>query len=216
MILIDCIKCYFKVLDRIWLLLLAFWIPVDILVVLFEPLTVVAGLSWMFLCPAIAFAAYEAMKGESHGLRYYLGECGKYFGMTFVFGFVFGLIVLGLSFLLIIPGVLGFVYLQFMTDAGYNLGLTECGPALKKSFRLVKGNLWTTVFFQFVIFCVCFVVYIVPCLFLDLDENGAGSFLTLLFLQIWFDLLYLFWQVCGRVWFLRLVRLDLAGTRNGQ
>ena len=44
MILIDCIKCYFKVLDRIWLLLLAFWIPVDILVVLFEPLTVVAGL----------------------------------------------------------------------------------------------------------------------------------------------------------------------------
>ena len=216
MILIDCIKCYFKVLDRIWLLLMAFWIPVDVLVVLFEPLTTVVGISWVFLCPAVAFATYEAMKGESHGFGYYLGKCGTYFGMTFVFGLVFGLIVLGLSLLLIIPGILGFAYLQFMNDAGYNLGLTECGAALKKSYRLVKGNLWTTVFFQFVIFCVCTVVFLIPCFFIDLDENGAGSFLALLFIQVWFDLVYLFWQVCGRVWFLRLVRIDLARARNGE
>lgn len=210
MILIDCVKSYFKVLDRIWLLLLAFWIPVDILVVLFEPLTAVAGITWMFLCPAIAFATYDAMKGESHGFRHYLRKCGECFGMTFVFGLVFGLIVLGLGLFLIVPGVLGFLYLQFMNDAGYNLGLTDCGPALKRSFRLVKGNLWTTAFFQIVIFCACAVVFLVPCFTLDLDENGAGSFLTLLFLQVWFDLVYLFWQVCGRVWFLRLVRIDLA------
>ena len=212
MILIDCVKSYFKVLDRIWLLLLAFWIPVDILVVLFEPLTAVTGMTWMFLCPAIAFAAYDAMKGESHGFRHYLRKCGEYFGMTFVFGLVFGLIVLGLGLFLIVPGILGFIYFQFMNDVGYNLGLTDCGPALKKSFRLVKGNLWTTAFFQFVIFCACAVVSLVPCFTLDLDENGAGSFLTLLFIQVWFDLVYLFWQVCGRVWFLRLVRIDLAGA----
>ena len=75
---------------------------------------------------------------------------GRLFGVNLLTGFL----LLGLALLLLVPALIGYVYVLFACEAAILLNLSG-GAAIRESYRVINGHWWATVGYVFRILLDC-------------------------------------------------------------
>ena len=208
--IIDSFKFYFRVLWRLFPLLLSVFVPVAWLGERFPGLSTFWTLIFIIALPAVYFATYDCIDGRKRTF-------GQYVKLTFAnylwfhgSNIFFGLIVIPLLLLGILPGLIAWVYLQFTTDFVYREGVRDCVAVLKESWKLVKGHWWVTMWYDAVCLFLALIMYFgvgiaIECC-LDIGEDDLPFWLNV-GISVLFHLMTVFVVVAGRVWFVRLSKM---------
>ena len=149
----------------------------------------------------------------------YVKQALKLWGRLLVVNLLTGLLLWGLAFLLLVPALIGYVYVLFACEAAILLNLSG-GAAIRESYRVIKGRWWATVGYVFV---ACLIVAglmavpavltgiasgIVETLTEDVEELSRIGSMIVFGLDVaydWFcDVASDFFTVSGVIWFLRL------------
>lgn len=109
---------------------------------------------------AVAFVVERSLVGENIGFRQALRKAVSRWGSMIWVNIIAGLIVLGLTLLLIVPGIIWYVYYTFVA---YAVVLRGKGgkTALDYSKSLVKGNWWRVFGISLLFAILSFLTYIV-------------------------------------------------------
>ena len=149
---------------------------------------------------AVAFVVEHSLRGENIGYRQALRQSFSRWGSVIGTGILAGLIIFGLTLLLIVPGIIWGVYYLFIV---YIVALRGQGgkKALDYSKSLVKGRWWR-------VFGVFFVVGLLTFVFILIVDLPFGfmpvNFLTDVLSGILADIVWSFFTIATVLFFLNL------------
>lgn len=149
----------------------------------------------------------------------YLKQGFKLWGRLLVVNLLTGLLLWGLAILLLVPALIGYVYVLFACEAAVLLNLSG-GAAIRESYRVIKGHWWATVGYGLITALIIIGLMVVPVVMTecasgivealteDVEElSKIGSMISfgLEVVGEWLcDLAVVFGSVSGVIWFLRL------------
>ena len=167
----------------------------------------------------IVLATRDWRNGRMGNWGGYFKQGFKLWGRLFGVNLLTGFLLLGLALLLLVPALIGYVYVLFACEAAILLNLSG-GAAIRESYRVINGHWWATVGYVFV---ACLIVAglsavpavltgiasgIVETLTEDVEELSRIGSMIVFGLDVaydWFcDVASDFCAVSGVIWFLRL------------
>ena len=230
-------KCYWPLLWRLLPILLIIYIPCAILSACYS--TFVLGDAENFAALAksyrfdrildnvigilaltpIVLATRDWRNGRTGNWGEYFKQGFKLWGRLLVVNLLTGLLLWGLAFLLLVPALIGYVYVAFACEAAVLLNLSG-SAAIRESYRVIKGHWWATVGYGLIAVLIMVGLMVLPAMITsiasgvvetlteDAEElSGIGSMVVFCFDVVgeWFcDLATVFGSVSGVIWFLRL------------
>lgn len=230
-------RCYWPLLWRLLPIILIVYIPIAILSVCYstfvlgdaESFAAIAK-SWRFdrvlenvigilaLTP-IVLATRDWRSGRMGNWGGYFKQGFKLWGRLFGVNLLTGLLLWGLAFLLLVPALIGYVYVSFACEAAVLLNLSG-GAAIRESYRVIKGHWWATVGYGLIAGLITIGLMVVPVVMTELaggivevltedveelSEIGSMISFGLEVVGEWLcDLAVVFGDVSGVIWFLRL------------
>lgn len=230
-------RCYWPLLWRLLPIILIVYIPIAILSVCYstfvlgdaESFAAIAK-SWRFdrvlenvigilaLTP-IVLATRDWRSGRMGNWGGYFKQGLNLWGRLFGVNLLTGLLLWGLAFLLLVPALIGYVYVLFACEAAVLLNLSG-GTAIRESYRVIKGHWWATVGYGLITGLITIGLMVVPVVMTELaggivevltedaeelSEIGSMISFGLEVVGEWLcDLAVVFGSVSGVIWFLRL------------
>lgn len=208
----ESIKCYFKVLLKLFPFLLLVYLPTAVLLERYPAYWKLWAFINLISVPAIYFATYDCKDGKRVGWIAYVKKSFANFLWMVGVDLLVGLVLLFFALFMVIPALVAFVYIQFAADCFFRLGIRDAWKIIKVSFKMVNGHWWATVWFEFVCVCLTMLTFIAPYIIwscFSADESDP-TFSESVIGSVWLGFVWAFMLVSGRVWFLHLEELATA------
>ena len=167
----------------------------------------------------IVLATRDWRNGRMEDWGEYFKQAFKLWGRLFLVNLLTGILLWALAFLLLVPALIGYVYVAFACEAAILLNLSG-SAAIRESYRVIKGRWWATVGYGCIAVLIMIGLMVLPVVMTsiaggivevltedaeELSRIGSVIGFGIDVVCDWFcDLAAVFISVSGTIWFLRL------------